>query len=96
MNRIVVLDPREPRMESGTLSPRLDTLKGTTIGIIWNGRRPGPGDIILKSVGERLRDEYGVEKVVFRTKPYLGNIAPEELLAEMQAEADAVLAGVGD
>lgn len=43
-----------------------------------------------------LKQRYRVREVLFREKPFLGNIAPEPLLAEIAARADAAITGVGD
>jgi len=94
---LVVLDPTEPLpTTTGFLNPRLDSLAGKTLGIIWNGRQPGPGDQILKGVAEELRKRYRVAEVIFRVKPYGGNATPDEVLDELASRSHAVLTGVGD
>lgn len=93
---VVVLDPTEPRKAGEQLSPRLDSLNGKRLGLLWNGRRPGPGDKVLQGIAEALRGRYDIQDVVFMTKPFLGNMAPEGMLAEMASKVDAMLAGVGD
>ena len=79
---------------SDPLVPRLTTLDDKTIGVIWNGR--AYGDRILSEVLDLLKQRYRVRDVLFREKPFLGNIAPEPLLAEIAARADAAITGVGD
>jgi hypothetical protein len=76
------------------VAPRLDSLDGRTIGVIWNGR--AFGDRILSEVLDILKQRHPIREVVFREKPFLGNIAPEPILAEMAARAHAVITGVGD
>jgi hypothetical protein len=92
--KIELLDPTSGAVAAkSALSPRLDTLNGKTLGVIWNGRRPG--DLILNRMIEILKKSYTIKEVVFREKPYIGNVAPEEVFAEMAA-VDAVVSGVGD
>jgi hypothetical protein len=93
--KIDLLDPTSgPVATGGALSPRLDSLSGKTLGVIWNGRLPG--DLILNRMVEILKGRHDIKEVVFRGKPYIGNVAPDEIFAEMSARCDAVLTGVGD
>ncbi len=90
-----VLNPTAgPARGTSGVAPRLATLDDKTIGVIWNGR--AYGDRILSEVLDRLKQRYRVREVLFREKPFLGNIAPEPLLAEIAARADAAITGVGD
>lgn len=93
---LVVLNPTETLPTAGLLSPRLDTLEGKTLGVIWNGRRPGPGDRVLLGVAEELKRRHRMADVIFRVKPYLGNMAPGDVLGEMAARSHAVITGIGD
>jgi len=45
---------------------------------------------------DTLKEKDGVRETLFREKPFLGNIAPAELLEEMATKCDAVITGVGD
>ena len=93
--KIELLDPTSgPVASKKALSPRLDSLSGKTLGVIWNGRLPG--DLILNRMIEILKETHDIKEVVFRGKPYIGNIAPNEIFDEMSARCDAVVAGVGD
>lgn len=78
----------------GVLSPRLDSLDGKILGVIWN-RRPG-GDLILNRTLDILKKKHDIKDVVFRAKPYIGNPAPKEIIDELAARCDAVIAGLGD
>lgn len=93
-----ILELLDPTTESdrgrGILSPRLETLEGKTIGVIWNGRVPG--NEIINGVLEELRERYRLKEVLFRAKPFLGNVAPLEILDETARSCDAVITGVGD
>jgi hypothetical protein len=91
---LVMLDPTLTTTRTTVLSPRLDTLSGKTIGIIWNGRPPG--DVILGYAMDELRKRYAIKDIVLLEKPYLGNVAPDAILDELEATCDAVVTGVGD
>jgi hypothetical protein len=90
----VMLDPTTPAKAAGSLSPRLATLDGKTIGVIWNGRPPG--DVIFNYMFDVLREKYSIKNVIMRGKPYIGNVAPDEVFQELVGHCDAVVTGVGD
>jgi hypothetical protein len=94
MSKLVLRDPTLSSDITTTLSPRLADLAGKRIGAIWNGRPPG--DALLADMLEVMVRDYGVTAGPVLRKPYLGNVAPDELLAEMAATCDAVVTGVGD
>ena len=90
-----VLNPTAgPARGMSGIAPRPATLDDQTIGVIWNGR--AYGDRILSEALDLLKQRHRVREVIFREKPFLGNIAPEEILAEMAARANLVITGVGD
>jgi hypothetical protein len=90
-----VLNPTTgPARGRRVLAPRPATLDGAAIGVIWNGR--AYGDLIISEVLDILKQRYQIGEVLFREKPFLGNIAPEPILAEMAARARVVITGVGD
>jgi hypothetical protein len=90
-----VLNPTAgPARGRGGIAPRPTSLDGKTLGVIWNGR--AYGDRLLHEAIDILKERYRLRDVLFREKPFLGNIAPEPILAEMAARADVVVAGVGD
>jgi hypothetical protein len=89
-----ILDPTIKPAAAGTLSPRLDSLAGKTIGVIWNGRPPG--DALFELTLKILQQDYGVKRGPILKKPYLGNIATEENFQEILDKCDAVITGVGD
>jgi len=92
---VTVLNPTAgPATRKFRSAPRLDTLNGKVLGAIWNSRVHG--DKILNAVAAELKARYGVRDFLLREKPYLGNIAPKEILDELVAKCDAVITGVGD
>lgn len=93
-----ILDPTSSRGTAAAvaLSPRLDTLRGKRVVGLWNGREPGPGRAIIAGVVQWLDDEHGLAGSDVVQKPFYGNVAPDELLRQIVASADAVVTGVGD
>jgi hypothetical protein len=90
-----VLNPTAgPARGRRAMAPRPATLDGAAIGVIWNGR--AYGDLIISEALDILKQRYRIGDVLFREKPFLGNIAPEPILAEMAARARVVITGVGD
>ncbi len=93
LEKFTLLDPTEELTRTGSLSPRLDTLDDKTIGVIWNARPPG--DVIFTEIFNLLGKKYNINNVVIRKKPYVGNLAPDEILDELSS-CDAIVTGVGD
>jgi hypothetical protein len=89
------LDPRQGS-KSGLVDPakRLGSLRGKRLGILWNNRPLG--DALLRNVAQALNDKYGLEEVYFTNKTFIGNAAPDELIAELASRVDAAIVGVGD
>jgi hypothetical protein len=91
---IVMLDPTLTVARTETISPRLSTLSGKTIGVIWNGRPPG--DVLFDHIFQVLEERHNLRRGPFIHKPWLGNVAPPEAFEELAATCDAVVTGVGD
>lgn len=89
-----VLDPTtEKAPPAGKLAPRLDTLEGKTIGFISNGKEGTKGFFL--HLDRMLREEYGVAKVVSRTKSNYSAPADRHIVEEIKGW-DAVVSGLGD
>ena len=89
-----VLDPTpEKAPPAGRLAPRLDTLEGKTIGFISNGKEGTKG--FFGHLDRVLREEYGVARVVSRTKSNYSAPADAHIVAEIKGW-DAVVSGLGD
>lgn len=91
---IQVFDPTYA--SSGTvfdLAPRLDGLRGKTVGLISNGKR---GTVQFFSAMEKqlLRD-FGAARVIIRTKGNYSAPMESEILAEARSW-DVAFTGVGD
>ena len=89
-----VLDPTFEETATGFAPAlRLEDLRGTTIGIISNGKE---GTAHFFAHLERiLRDRFGVATVVQRVKGNLSAPAEREIMDEA-AGWDAAITGVGD
>ena len=91
---IRVLDPTAGEAPAtGKPAPRLPTLKGKTVGFISNGKEGTKG--FFAHVERLLREQYGVAKVVFRTKTNYSAPADKRIVAEIRSW-DAVISGIGD
>ncbi|MBN9486690.1 MAG: hypothetical protein J0H44_05670 [Alphaproteobacteria bacterium] len=89
-----VLDPTaEKTAPLGQAAPRLDTLKGKTVGFISNGKEGTKG--FFRHLEQILREEYGVAKVVSRTKSNYSAPADAPIAAEIK-QWDAMISGIGD
>ena len=89
-----VLDPTpEKAPPAGRLAPRLDTLEGKTIGFISNGKEGTKG--FFGHLDRVLREEYGVARVVSRTKSNSSAPADPPIVAAIPSWA-AVISGLGD
>lgn len=89
-----VLDPTpENTAPLGRNAPRLDTLRGKTVGFISNGKEGTKA--FFAHMEDVLRNEYGVARVVLRTKPNYSAPAPAAIIGEIRSW-DAVISGIGD
>ncbi|HET7595787.1 MAG TPA: hypothetical protein VFK15_02565, partial [Burkholderiales bacterium] len=88
----LVFDPRG-RVETERVSPapRVASLDGKRLGILDNCKEFA--DIVLRGVATVLEREYGLASVRFWRKSYLG--IPSPYAADMAANCDAVINGVG-
>ena len=90
----LVLDPTaEKTAPLGAAAPRLDSLKGKTIGFISNGKKGTKG--FFAHLERLLVEEHGVAKVVMRTKSNYSAPADADIVAEIK-EWDAAISGIGD
>jgi hypothetical protein len=74
------------------LSRRLKDIKGTVAGLLDNGNDTSRA--FFTSLSEVLQKEYGVSKVILRTKFDHSKPAPQEMFQEVAQEADFLVAGV--
>ena len=90
---IEVLDPR-PNQHGGPpvkTAPRLDSLEGKTIGLLWNGK--AMGDVALRRMAERISERYPDVKFKF----FSGSMpCSAELLDQLVDECDAAIGCTAD
>jgi len=91
---ISVLDPTsEELIAASQTAARLASLKGSTIGLLDNGKIRAYE--LLNFIEDILRTEHGVADVLRFKKPDASRPVPAEVLAEMKV-CDAVISAVGD
>ena len=94
METITVLDPTgRAGSKEFSPAPRSGGLEGRILGILWNGKPNG--DILLERVRETLAGRYRLKATLWRKKPAV-DLPAGGLLAELAAEADFVINGIGD
>jgi hypothetical protein len=76
------------------LAARPERLSGLRLGLLANTKRNA--EQFLDEVGQLLAGQYGVQVVLAMKKPDITSTAPELTLAELSAECDVVVTGVGD
>ena len=93
VGRVTYLDPTGfVHQVERRLTQRLDTVAGKVAGLLDNGN--DTSSYFFSSLAETLEREYGVQKVVLRTKFTSTRPAESGLIDEIGAEADFLIAGV--
>jgi hypothetical protein len=93
--QIRVFDPTtSPKEQALRYAARPANLQGKKVGLVENTKFNS--DKLLLKIGKILQDEYGVHGVLLRRKRSSGVPAHEEIIRDILAECDAVVAGVGD
>lgn len=75
------------------LATRPADLAGKVVGLLDNTKEQA--DVILHTVGDALRERYGVARVIIRRKEHYSKPAPDELIDEMAQEVDVAVAALG-
>ena len=75
------------------MAPRPMDLAGKVVGLLDNTKEQG--DVILQTVGEALRERYGVARVVIRRKEHYSKPATNALIDDMAKEVELAVAAVG-
>ena len=68
-------------------------LSGKVVGLLDNTKEQA--DIILQTIGDALREQYDVKKVVLWRKEHYSKPAPDEMIKEMADEVDVAIAALG-
>ena len=68
-------------------------LAGKVVGLLDNTKEQG--DVILKTIGDALRERHGVARVVVKRKEHYSKPATHALIDEMAKEVEVAIAAVG-
>jgi hypothetical protein len=68
-------------------------LAGKVVGLLDNTKEQG--ELILQTVGDALREQYGVARIVYRRKEHYSKPAIDEIINEMAKEVQVAIAAVG-
>jgi hypothetical protein len=94
---MIVLSPEGKAQSSAAKVPSLPQfteLRGKVLGFLDNSK-PNM-DKLAERFAERLKEQYGVAKVISRRKLTAQQGAPKEYLDELASQADLVISGLGD
>lgn len=75
------------------LAPRSMDLAGKVVGLLDNTKEQG--SLILETMGNALRERYGVARVIIRSKEHYSKPATDALIDEMAKEVQVAIAAVG-
>jgi len=92
---IEVLDPTVlPQKESTLLADRPETLNGSIVGLLANGKRNS--EELLEHVYEILNEEHNLGVMIADNKGNASRPCPPELLQDMADKCDIVITASGD
>ena len=93
--KLEVLDPTvEPIPAEAVIAPRPETLDGTTLGLLANGK---PNSVeLLDMVHQVLADRYEFETVLARNKGNSSRPCPTDIVEEMAEQCDVIITATGD
>jgi hypothetical protein len=74
-------------------APRPMDLAGKVVGLLDNTKEQG--ELILRTIGDALRERHGVARVVVRRKEHYSKPATDALIDEMAQEVQVAIAAVG-
>ena len=93
IGRVTYLDPTGfVQQTERTLSPRLGSVAGKIAGLLDNGN--DTSSYFFSSLAEVLQGEFGVSRVVLRTKFTSTRPADADIIAELGAQTDFLVSGV--
>ena len=76
-----------------SLAPRPMDLAGKVVGLLDNTKEQGT--LILETMGNALRERYGVARVIIRSKEHYSKPATDALIDEMAKEVQVAIVAVG-
>jgi hypothetical protein len=75
------------------LARRPADLAGKVVGLLDNTKEQG--SLILETLGQALREQYGVVRVVLRRKEHYSKPATAAIIEDMAKEVDVAIAALG-
>ena len=75
------------------LAPRPMDLAGKVVGLLDNTKEQG--ELILRTIGDTLRERHGVARIVTRRKEHYSKPAAADIIDEMAKEVQVAIAAVG-
>ena len=75
------------------LAPRPMDLAGKVVGLLDNTKEQG--ELILRTIGDTLRERHGVARIVTRRKEHYSKPATADIIDEMAKEVQVAIAAVG-
>ena len=95
MAKLEVFDPTtDPKEQPITYVARPDSLRGRRVGLVENTKFNS--DKLLLKIGKILVEEYGVAGTRIWRKHNSSVPAHQEILDELSASCDVMVAGIGD
>jgi hypothetical protein len=91
-----LLDPTgdSDRTADTTLSSRLRSVRGLTVGLLENAK-PNAA-VLLSNVARELQRRHGLRAAIMYTKSYFGTPTEESLIQRILQNCDFAVAGIGD
>lgn len=95
MEKLPIFDPTaEPKKLSVHFVDRPTSLKDLHIGLVEN--RKFNSDKLLLKIAAILEKEYGAKSHIIRSKQAASLPVSEDLIRELGAKCDVIIAGIGD
>lgn len=95
MDKLKVFDPTtEAKEETFPFVPRPESLSNLRIGLVENTKFNS--DKLLLKIAAILEQDYGAKSHVIRRKKNAGVPAHDEIINELVADCNVVVAGIGD
>ncbi|HET9662774.1 MAG TPA: hypothetical protein VFP00_01000 [Burkholderiales bacterium] len=92
---VLLYDPTAPQHDKrlGEI-PKLDTLSGKVVGFVDNAK---PNfDHLVEDLAQLLVEKHGVKEIIKRRKPSASIPVAPQVLSELAAQGDLIIAGSGD
>lgn len=89
-----LFSPKPKKAVAVTSAPRLDSLRGVTVGLLDN-YKPNAARF-LDFLGTLLKERHGIGELAPMGKEALSKPAPAELIAGLAARSRLIVTGIGD